>query len=145
MGMSHDLATIAIVVSRVEALCLADMLNAEGIAVYIGGYHHGTVQVIPITLGGYRLMVPATQHGQASDLIREAGVESNWSFNRNVQRAGIRVLSISVGLHAGFATLGAIFSGLPLAVVAMFFLVGFQVPLSPQARGDYYLSRNDEG
>ena len=47
MGREPDLVILANVVSRVEALCLADMLDAEGIPVLVQGYHHGTVLVIP--------------------------------------------------------------------------------------------------
>ena len=143
MGDSHDLVTVAILVSRVEALCLADMLNAEGIHVHIGAYHHATVQVIPVALGGYRLMVPAVHHGHASELIREVGADENWSFNQGARRAGIRVLALYVGLHASFAGLGIVMGSLPLLALPVSLLSGLQVPLSPQGRGDYYLSASD--
>lgn len=78
MGDVDDqgLATIAILVSRVEALCLADMLRVEGILVHVGGDAHASVQVISLALGGHRIMVPVSQYAHASDLIREVGARS---------------------------------------------------------------------
>ena len=135
------MATIAILVSRVEALCLADMLNAEGIAVHIGGYCHGTVEVIPLALGGYRIMVPESQWEQASGLIREAGVQEQWHFSRSARRAARRVFGAYVGVLVSTAGAGVVLGTLPVWAMLMSPLAALGFPLSPQARGDYFLAK----
>jgi hypothetical protein len=133
------MVTIAILVSRVEALCLADMLNAEGIAVHIGGYSHGTVELIPLALGGYRIWVPEGQIEQASALIREVGSAENWDYSRSTKRAARRVLSAYVG-YLGTLTGAAVAMGaMPFTALLMVPVAAFGLPLSPQARGDYFL------
>ncbi|MBX7491688.1 hypothetical protein K3163_00535 [Qipengyuania sp. 1NDW9] len=133
------MATIAILVSRVEALCLADMLNAEGIAVHIVGYCHGTVEVIPLALGGYRITVPESQWEQASELVREAGVQEQWHFSRSARRAARRVFGVYVGILVSTAGAGVVFGTLPFWALLMSPLAAIGFPLSPQARGDYFL------
>lgn len=136
----HDAVTLAILTSRVEALCVADMLNAEGIAVHIGGYHHAGTEVIPVALGGFRLWVPVVQHEQASDLIREAGLMSNWCFSRGLQRAVGRLLGFWLGFYVLLLGSGVAIGGAPVVTLGYIPLSVLGIPVSPQGRGDYFLS-----
>ena len=144
-GSEHDLVTLAIIESRVEALCLADMLNAEGIAVHIGGYHHATVEVIPVALGGFRIWVPAVQYAQASALIRETGTHKIWTFSKSLQRAALKVLGFWLACYTPFFA-----SSVAIGVLPNWFLafgplgVVSSVPVSPQGRGDYFLAPEEE-
>ena len=144
-----DLVTIAVLVSRVEALCLADMLNAEGVATYIGGYHHASVEVIPLALGDYRLWVPMSHYALACDLIRETGVHLDWSFSRSVQRAVFRMLKLYLAIYLAIsaaAALAVIGNGLAPVYVFLATFSGsmFMAPVRPQRSGDYYLSETVE-
>lgn len=140
MSGGGDLATLAILVSRVEALCLADMLNAEGIAVHIGAYCHGTVEIIPLALGGYRIMVPEAQWNQASELIRETAVHESWAFSAKARRAARQLFGFYTAYLVTWAGIGFALGTIPLSVLAMSPLSAFSLPLSPQARGSYYLA-----
>lgn len=119
---------------------MADMLNAEGIAVHIGGYHHATTEVIPVALGGFRLSVPAVQHEQASDLIRETGLISNWCFSRGLQRAAGRLVGFWLGFYVLLLGSGVAFGGAPGVTLGYVPLSVLGIPVSPQGRGDYFLS-----
>lgn len=132
--------------SRVEALCVADMLNAEGIAVHIGGYHHATTEVIPVALGGFRLWVPAVQHAQASDLIRETGLMSNWSVSKGLQKAAGRLVGFWLGFYGLLLGAGVVLGGAPALSLAYIPLSVLGIPVSPQGRGDYFLAtQGDRG
>ena len=135
------MVTIAILVSRVEALCLADMLNAEGIAVHIGGYSHGTVELIPLALGGYRIWVPEAQYEQASALVREAGSAESWDYSRSTKRAAWRVLGVYLGYLGTLTGIAVAMGAMPFTALLMVPVAGLGMPLSPQARGDYFLSK----
>jgi len=135
-----SLTTIAILISRVDALCLASLLQAEGIVVHINGEAHASVQFISLALGGHRTMVPVTQYQQASDLIREVGADQSWTFSRSVQKAVLRVLGWYFGVYFLTATAGAIMGGIPWSAVFMSPLVVTSVPVNPQGKGDYYLA-----
>lgn len=55
---SDSLVTIAILVSRLEALCTASMLEANGILVHVSGNYHASAEVNSLVLGGHSLLVP---------------------------------------------------------------------------------------
>lgn len=131
---------VAALVSRVEALVVASMLEAGGIDVTIGAAGHTSVEFNSIALGGHRLWVPATQHLAASNLLLEVLRKEEWSFCFGLQRVILRmaalwgaigVLTVAVGVWLG--TL----SPLLLIVAPLNFLT---LPTNPQARGDYYLA-----
>lgn len=145
-GVGHEAVTVAILTSRVEALCVADMLNAEGIAVHIGGYHHATTEVIPVALGGFRLWVPAVQHAQASDLIRETGLMSNWSISKGLQKAAGRFVGFWLGVYLLLFGWGVALAGAPTFMLGYVPLSVLGIPVSPQGRGDYFLApQGDRG
>ena len=132
---------IAIVVSRVEALVLVSVLEAEGILVVAGGVHHASVEVNSLALGGHRIMVPASQWEEASAILREAGANRDWQFCTGVRRAVLRFLAVWLGLNGvvmAMGTAAGVFGawwilGLPFSALT--------VPVNPQGRGDFYLAR----
>lgn len=137
------MVTIAILVSRPEALCLADMLNAEGIAVHLGSYAQIANETNSLALGGVRIWIPASQYEQASALIREVGADQNWNFSKGLQRAVLRLLAVFLG--CGFlCTVPAALLGLA-SWSAVFWVSLFSVslPVNPQGRGDYFLAESN--
>ena len=131
---------IAILVSRVEALAMASMLEAAGIHVRIDGVHHASVEVNSIALGGHRLWVPAVQHEEASAIVREVGLPDSWQFCPGLRRAIWRFLGLYLGTITLFAAPAIVSGLLPLSSVLGIPLAGLTVPVSPQGRGDYYLA-----
>lgn len=136
-----SLTTIAILVSRVDAVCLASMLRAYGIIVHISGDAHASVHAISLALGGHRLLVPAAQYQQASDLIRESGADQGWTFSRGVRKAVLRVFGWYFGVLFSAVMTGAIMSSIPWFMVLMTpVMAASSVPVNPQGKGDYYLA-----
>lgn len=140
MAREPDLVILANVVSRVEALCLADMLDAEGIPVLVQGYHHATVLVMPLGLGGMRIWVPRDFYEQAAALVRETGFHEPDIFSRSLQRAAAKLTIGYGGLHMVFAAFGVASGVLPAFWLALAPLGAITtVPAMPQSRGEYYL------
>lgn len=79
-GHSDAMVTVAIVVSRVEAAVLLSVLDAEGILAFAGGFHHASVEVNSLALGGHRIWVPEWQWAEASAILREAGATAEPQF-----------------------------------------------------------------
>jgi hypothetical protein len=138
---AHDdaMVVIAIVVSRVEALVLVSVLEAEGIIAVAGGVHHASVEVNSLALGGHRIAVPASQWAEASAILREAGSDRDAAFCTGLQRAVLRFLGIWFCVYGGVAALVALGSAFPLWVIASIPLA-MAVPVNPQGRGDFYLA-----
>ena len=130
---------VAALVSRVEALVVASMLEAGGVQVCVGGSAHASVSVNSLVLGGHRLWIPASQLGLASDLILEVLGNDEWSFSYGARRAVLKFAGFLTGIYAlgasfawacGAGPVWAVFLS-PLGVIGM--------PVNPQGRGDYYL------
>jgi hypothetical protein len=138
------MVTIAIVVSRVEALVLVSLLEAEGVLALAGGIHHASAEVNSLALGGHRIWVPAVQWSEASAILREAGATSETPFCAGLQRAVVRFLAVWLGLYGSALALTAA-SGVISAWTAAFGLplAGLAVPVNPQGRGDYYLTAEE--
>jgi hypothetical protein len=134
------MVTIAIVVSRVEALVLVSVLEAEGILVVAGGVHHASVEVNSQALGGHRISVPASQWPEASAILREAGSDRDWQFSEGLRRAVLRFLALWLGIIAGSVALGVAAGVFTLWEFAYVPLSALAVPVNPQGRGDFYLS-----
>ena len=137
----HDdaMVVIAIVVSRVEALVLVSVLEAEGVLAVAGGVHHASVEVNSLALGGHRISVPASQWAEASAILRESGASWDWGFNDGLRRAVLRFLGVWLCLYGGVAALTALASPIPLWVIGSVPLA-MVVPVNPQGRGDFYLA-----
>ncbi|MFZ1744238.1 MAG: hypothetical protein WAT93_15430 [Pontixanthobacter sp.] len=135
-----EFPVIAILVSRVEALCLVSMLEDNGILVHVDGLNHASVEFISLALGGHRISVSQHDYDKASALIRETGAADNWEFSFDHRKAVIRMLCLWGGIQcvaafwALMASLASVWSWvfLPLSILAM--------PINPQGRGDYFLS-----
>lgn len=134
------MVTVAALVSRVEALVVASMLEAGGILVCVGGLGHASVEINSLALGGHRIWVPASQHRAASALLREVLGEEEWGFSPGLRRAVLRVLALwavpvisTYALAVWVGLMGA--AGLALAPLSI-----LSLPVQPQGRGDYYLA-----
>ena len=138
-GETEGLVLVAALVSRVEALVLASVLEAEGVFTHLAAFGHASVSVNSVALGGYRLMVPACQYAQASAILHECGAQE-WTFSEGLARSVKRFLALwgalSLALLAGQVWVGLIpptsFVWWPLSLAT--------VPVNPQGRGDYFLA-----
>jgi len=133
------MVVVAALVSRVEALVVASMLEAGGVQVCVGASAHTSVEVNSLVLGGHRLWVPASQHKHASNLILEVLGEDEWGFSRGLQRALFRVCGAWGGLMTAWAAGLWILGQVPVLGVLMAPLCVLGMPVNPQGRGDYYL------
>jgi hypothetical protein len=133
------MVAIAILVSRVEALCLASMLEAAGVHVVIGGDRHASVEVISLALG-HRIWVPASQAAVASAVIRESKHIEGWRPSIGLRWAVLRFVSGYTALCGAMFAWGITIGAFPLVILLSLLLVPFTVPVNPQGRGDYYLT-----
>ena len=131
---------VAALVSRVEALVTESMLEAAGIDVTIGALGHAGVAINSVTLGGFRLWVPASQHLLASNILLEVLAKEQWRFCSGLQKAVLRVLAFWVILFTPIGVLGVWIGGQPLAMLFLAPLSGIIIQVNPQGRGDYYLA-----
>lgn len=137
---SDAMVIVAALVSRVEALVVATMLEAAGIQVMVGGSGHASVEVNSLALGGHRLWIPASQHQAASVILREVlGVEP-WRFSCGLQRAVLRFAGIWAGISTSIALGAWLVSTAPFVWILAAPLSVLMVPVNPQGRGDYYLA-----
>ena len=135
-----DLITIAITVSRVEAVVVASMLEGYGIPVHIGADAQGSLEYNSLALGGYRLWVSEGDWSAASDILRQSAANAPDSMIYGTRRALIRFLGIWMGAHLAIAA-----PVLPSMIVTApwgLALLSFQaiIPVNPQGRADYYLA-----
>src|SRR6478736_7198403 len=124
------MVTIAIVVSRIEALVLVSVFEAAGILAVAGGVHHASVEVNSVALGGHRIWIPASQWAEASAILRETGA-SDWEFSAGLRRAVLRFLGVWFCLYGGVAGLTALAGVFPASILASipFAMV---VPVNPK-------------
>ena len=135
-----SMVVIAIIVSRVEALVLVSVLEAEGILAVAGGVHHASIEVNSLALGGHRISVPACQWAEASAILRETGADRDWQFCEGLRRAVLRFLALWVGLYGATMVLAAASGAVSLWLVLAVPLSVLGVPVNPQGRGDFYLA-----
>lgn len=134
---------VAALVSRVEALVTASMLEAAGILVHVGGACHAGVEVNSLALGGHRLWIPASQHEEASAVLLEVLGDDEWSFSFGLRWAVLRMMALWGALSLAMA-FGGVWVGvvtLPETLLAP--LAALWLPANPQGRGDYYLCGED--
>lgn len=135
-----DQVTIAIAVSRVEAVVVAGMLEGYGIPVHIGADAQGSTEYNSLALGGYRLWVSEADWPAASDILRQSAAIAPDTVVTGPRRALFRLWGASVGVCAALVvpalvSFGSAAFGMLLAPLA--FLI---VPVNPQGRADYYLA-----
>ncbi|WP_428685140.1 hypothetical protein [Sphingopyxis sp.] len=138
--MSDDaMVPIAELVSRSEALTVAAMLDAAGIIVHVGGEHYAGSTLEVLAIGGFRLTVPASQHEEASAILREYLAEPV-TFSDALRRRVLMLVGI-VGLTISLPTGYILFAigELTPSTALMVPLSMLATPVSPQGRGDYYL------
>ena len=140
-GIDDDaMILLAALVSRVEALVVASMLEAAGVFVNIGGVNHASVQINSLALGGHRLWVPKFQYEHASAVLMEVLGEDEWGFSKGLQRAVFRVVALWFGLSLTIFGVGVFAGQLPIWELLLTPLSALSVPVNPQGRGDYYLA-----
>lgn len=137
------MVVVAALVSRVEALVVASMLEAGGVQVCIGGSAHASVSVNSSLLGGHRLWVPANQHRLASDLILEVLGENEWGFSYGLRKAVLRVAGFWAAVYGLLGGWGWLSGDYPPWVALMSPLAAVTTNVNPQGRGDYYLAAAD--
>jgi hypothetical protein len=135
-----DLITIAIAVSRVEAVVVASMLEGYGIPVHIGADAQGSTEYNSLALGGYRLWVSQADWPAASDILRQSAASAPDSVVTGPRRAIFRFWAATAGACALFAvpaiaSFGSLAAGMLLSPLLM-----LVVPVNPQGRADYYLA-----
>lgn len=131
---------IATLLSRGETLVVAAKLDAGGIPVDIGGEFYTSVSPDILAIGGFRILIPAECHGEASDILRETGDDFTPEFPHAMRSAMLRFSAAWVGATAVFALPGVLALGLQslgLFLTAPFLLIG--TPVNPAIRGDYHL------
>lgn len=135
-----DLVTIAIAVSRVEAVVVAAMLEGYGIPVHIGANAQGSTEYNSLALGGYRLWVAEADWLAASDILRQSACAAPDSLSTGPRRAIFRFWAAVVAVQAmvvlpALAVFGTL--AIELALLPLSMLI---VPVNPQGRADYYLA-----
>ena len=132
---------LATITSRPEAFVIASVLEHEGIPVFLDGVWHASVDPMSVALGGHRLYVPVQEHGKASALIREIGLQDAPIAYRGARRAIGRVLGVLMGAHVFFGVPGMIAGALPFASwLLWFFAIPLGTPVDPRGQNDYFLS-----
>lgn len=139
-GAPEDaMVILAALVSRVEALVVASMLEAGGIQVHVGAAAHASVDLNSVCLGGHRLWVPAVQHRAASELLFEVLGHEQWAFSKGLQRAVARFAGAWAALWTASAAVAVGF-GAPWYFLVLAPFNCLTIPVNPQGRGDYYLA-----
>lgn len=138
-GGTDGFVTVAIAVSRVEAVVLASMLRGYGILVHVSGDAHASIEVNSLALGAHRLMVPQDDYGVASDILRALPLEQERFPIPAVRKAILRVAGFWVGIHLPWVLLGAWLGAVPVWASILFVVDLAIIPVNPQGRTDFYL------
>ena len=141
-GMSNDaMVPIAILLGRGEALSVAAMLDAAGIIVHVGGEYYASVSPDIFAIGGFRLTVPAWQHGDASAVIAAMLAEPGPPPSTQPRRAVGRLVMAMMGSVLLFVSPYALAFGIKAMIPVLLtptFMLG--IPVNPPGRGDYFLA-----
>ena len=140
---SDALIVVAALVSRVEALVVASMLESAGVPVHVGAAGHAGVAVNSLALGGHRLWIAARQHAEASAILREVLGDDEWTFSPSLRRAVLRVMLLWGGFSALVGAVGVWAGAIAVTEALLAPLAALTVPVNPQGRGDYYLCGAD--
>jgi len=132
---------IATLLSRGETLVVAAKLDAADIPVDVGGEFYTSVSPDILAIGGFRILIPAEFHGEASAVLRDTAADYMPEFPNAMRTAmarfsaawlgAVAIFTLPYALVAGVQGLGFLFS-------APFFLL--TTPVNPAVRGDYYLA-----
>ncbi|MEL1251808.1 hypothetical protein [Aurantiacibacter gilvus] len=143
--MAHEgnLADLATITSRNEALVIASALEHAGVRTWIDGVHHASVDPISIALGGHRLRVFADQWEEASAIVHEMGLPDGEIVFEGQKLAVQKLLFAFVGLHV-FLVIPNIIAGLlPLTSLWLLPSAALGVPVDPRGQNDWYLAQDD--
>ena len=139
-GGSDRFVTIAITVSRVEAVVLASMLRGYRFLVHVSGDAHASVEVNSLALGGRRLMVLECDYVAASDILREVSLDDSQSTTPAVRNAVLRIASFWVGINGPWLVIGVRTGMMSIWATILFALNMAIIPVNPQGRADFYLA-----
>jgi hypothetical protein len=143
MPADDAIIEIARLYSRPEALTVQAMLDAAGILCHVGGDGHGSVESIPVALGGYRLTVPAFHYGDASAIIADMLAEPASIAESQVNRVWALLLIVSATIIPT-AIVGAFVERERWSEWMLSTLTVLTTPAVPQGRGDYRLANPTE-
>lgn len=140
MEQQGNLADLATVTSRNEALVIASALEHAGVTVWIDGVHHASVDPISVALDGHRLRVFAGQWEEASAIVREMGLPEGEVVFRGQRLAMQKLLFAYIGSHFFFLVPGII-AGVqaPLVLLPMLLSV-LGIPVDPRGSNDWFLA-----
>ena len=142
---SSNLAHLATITSRPEALVIASALEHEGIPVWIDGLWHASVDPISVALGGYRLRVPIAEWGPASGLIEELGLPDADVVYAGQRHAVLKLLLVYIGYWYFWCIPGAIMGAFSASLLALVPLNTFTaIPVDPRGRNDFHLAPQDD-
>jgi hypothetical protein len=135
-----SLVTIAIAVSRVEAVVVGSMLEGYGIPVHIGADAQGSTEYNALALGGYRLWVSVADWPIASEILRQSAAIAPEDLSTGPRKTIFRLWAAVLLIQAVFvlpalAAFGTLAIELVLAPLSM-----LVIPVNPQGRADYYLA-----
>lgn len=136
-----NLAHLATITSRPEALVVASALEHAGIRTWIDGVHYASVDPISVALGGHRLRVFADQWQEASDILREMDLPGGELAYKGQQLSVIKVLLVYIGYWYFWLVPGVIMGALLAGLLALAPLNAFTaVPVDPRGRNDFHLA-----
>jgi hypothetical protein len=141
-NMAGKMVPIAHVVSRSEASVIASMLDAAGILSRTSADRHASVDPMSIAFGSYLITVPDWQHEDASAILSATFAVGEFSFSEGLQTAVIKLLLAwvcSVTIVAGISLILSEETSVKDVFLLPFAIL--TVPVNPQGRSDYYLSK----
>lgn len=138
-----NLAHLATITSRPEALVIASALEHAGIETFLDGMYHCSIYPYSVALGGHRLRVYADKWEEASAVVREIGLPRSQIACQGQQRAVLRILALYVGPHF-FLGVPAVIAGIfPPAILVTFASLALGVPTDPRGQNDWHLAQED--
>lgn len=141
---SGNLAHLATITSRPEALVIASALEHAGIETFLDGMYHCSIYPYSVALGGHRLRVYADQWEEASAIVREIGLPSSHIAYHGEQRAVLRIVALYVGSHFLLGVPAVIAGIFPPAILLIFAsLAALGVPTDPRGQNDRHLAQED--
>ena len=140
MAREVQLVTLAIFVSRVDAVVVSSMLRGYGIHVDLGADSHGATDPISLALGGYRLRVFPQDHRAASDILRGAGATENHVVSTGARKAIVRFALAWLGIVAVYCAPALWLGGFQPGKTLLLVPLQLVMPVNPQGKADYFLA-----
>ncbi len=140
MEQRGDLITLAIFVSRVDAVIVASMLRGYGVHVDLNADSYGAIDPISLALGGYRLRVFEEDYQVSSDILREAGTAEQGVVSTGPRKAIIRFALAWIGVTLPFSAMALVASDFRVSEPLLVTPIELIIPVNPQGKADYFLA-----